>query len=64
MHYRPYSDEWHRHRYLKEAIFKYLDDGIDNQVIVDDILNIICDRQQTVHAESEKLLDLETKLRN
>ena len=30
--YKPYSPEWHRYRYLKEAIDKYLDDYVDNQV--------------------------------
>ena len=63
MHYKPYSPEWHRHRYLREAIYKYLDDGIDNDVIMDDILNIVCERQERAHAEYHKLEDLELKLR-
>ena len=63
MHYKPYSPEWHRHRYLKEAIYKYLDDGIDNDTIIDDILNIVCERQERAHAEYHKLEDLELKLR-
>ena len=62
MHYKPYSTEWHRHRYLKEAIYKYLDDGIDNDIIMEDILNIVCERQETAHAEYLKLEDLELKL--
>ena len=63
MHYKPYSPEWHRHRYLKEAIYKYLDDGVDNDVIMEDILNIVCDRQDAAHAEYLKLEELELKLR-
>ena len=63
MHYKPYSQEWHRHRYLQEAIFKYLDDGIDNEVILEDILNIVSDRREAAHKESLRLSDLETKLR-
>ena len=63
MHYKPYSQEWHRHRYLKEAIFKYLDDGIDNDVILEDILNIVSDRKEAAQKESLRLSDLETKLR-
>ena len=63
MHYKPYSAEWHRHRYLKVAIFKYLDDGIENEVIFADILIIVSDRQEAAHAESLRLADLETKLR-
>tara|TARA_B100002019_G_scaffold249342_1_gene228665 strand:- start:899 stop:1096 length:198 start_codon:yes stop_codon:yes gene_type:complete len=62
-HYKPYSPEWHRHRYLREAIEKYLDDGADNAVIMDDILNIVCERQERAHAEYHKLEDLELKLR-
>tara|TARA_A200000159_G_scaffold90867_1_gene84374 strand:- start:4648 stop:4842 length:195 start_codon:yes stop_codon:yes gene_type:complete len=63
MHYKPYSQEWHRYRYLKEAIDKYLDDYVENDIIMDDILNIVCDRQEAAHAEYHKLEDLETKLR-
>jgi len=61
--YKPYSQEWHRYRYLKEALDKYLDDGIDNQTILNDILNIVCVRQDRAHAEYHKLEDLELKLR-
>jgi hypothetical protein len=63
MHYKPYSSEWHRYRYLKEAIDKYLDDYVDNDIIMGDILDIICERQETAHAEYLKLEDLELKLR-
>ena len=63
MNYKPYSLEWHRYRYLKEAIDKYLDDYVENDVIMKDILNIVCERQETAHAEYLKLEDLEIKLR-
>jgi hypothetical protein len=62
MDYKPYSPEWHRYRYLKEAIDKYLDDYIDNDTIMKDILRIVCDRQEKAHAEYLKLEDLELKL--
>ena len=62
--YKPYSPEWHRYRYLKEAIDKYLDDYVDNDVIMGDILNIVCDRQEAAHAEYHRLEDLELKLRD
>ena len=61
--YKPYSLEWHRYRYLKEAIDKYLEDDIDNDIIVNDILDIICERQERAHAEYHRLEDLELKLR-
>ena len=63
MNYKPYSKEWHRYRYLKEAIDTYLDDYVDNDIIMDDILNIVCDRQERAHAEYHRLEDLELKLR-
>ena len=64
MNYKPYSPEWHRYRYLKEAISKYLDDYEDNQVIINDILSVVCDRSETAYKEFSKLNDLESKLRN
>ena len=43
MNYKPYSQEWHRYRYLKEAIDTYLDDYVDNDIIMNDILDIVCE---------------------
>jgi hypothetical protein len=64
MNYKPYSPEWHRYRYLKEAIDKYLDEYVDNQTIVNDILSVVCDRSQTAYNEFHKLNELEAKLRD
>ena len=61
--YKPYSPEWHRNRYLKEAIDKYLDDYVDNDVIRDDILDILGARSEAAYAEFNKTSDLESKLR-
>ena len=41
MSYKPYSPEWHRKRYLKEAIDTYFDDYVDNKVIYEDIMDIL-----------------------
>ena len=60
--YKPYSQEWHRYRYLKEAIDKYIDDYVDTDTIMNDILGIVCDRQEKAHAEYLRLEDLELKL--
>ena len=57
--YKPYSPEWHRYRYLKEAIDKYLDD----YVIRDDILTILGERSEAAYAEFNKTSELESKLR-
>jgi|TARA_A100001388_G_scaffold221789_1_gene172513 hypothetical protein len=51
MNYRPYSIEWHRYRYLKEAIDKYLDDYVSNDVIVADIHQVLNERSS--HAREE-----------
>jgi len=62
MNYKPYSPEWHRKRYLKEALDKYLDDCASNDVIINDILSIISDRSELAYKEFSKLNDLEAKL--
>ena len=60
MEYRPYSPEWHRKRYLKEAIDKYLDDYEENNVIIDDILDILGERSELAYQEFTKVNALET----
>jgi len=61
--YKPYSPEWHRYRYLKEALDKYLDDYVDNAVIVTDILEILSERSETAYKEFEQVNQLEHMLR-
>ena len=61
--YKPYSPEWHRKRYLKEAIDKYFDDYVDNEVIHRDIMDILGDRMSAVVNEVNKVLDLKDKLK-
>ena len=41
MDYKPYSPEWHRKRYLREALDKYFDDYVENELIRDDIMDIL-----------------------
>ena len=59
MNYKPYSPEWHRYRYLKESIDKYLDDGIDPTTIVDDIKNILHVRSELAYLEFQRINQLE-----
>ena len=59
MDYKPYSPEWHRKRYLKEALDKYFDDYIDNSIIVDDILSILIERSEKAYKEFIKVNELE-----
>ncbi|ADO97940.1 hypothetical protein SSSM5_130 [Synechococcus phage S-SSM5] len=62
MDYKPYSPEWHRKRYLEEAIFKYLDDYVANDIIINDIKDILHSRSDEAYQEYIKLNDLESKL--
>jgi len=57
--YKPYSPEWHRYRYLKEAIDKYLDDCVDPSNIMDDIKNILHIRSETAYEEFNRINQLE-----
>lgn len=63
MDYRPYSPEWHRKRYLREALYKYLDDCVDNPTIYSDILDILSERAEKAHKEFTKLNELEYLIR-
>ena len=62
MNYKPYSPEWHRYRYLKEAIYKYLDDYVDPVIIVDDIRDILHDRSEKAYEEFNRINQLENYL--
>ena len=62
-HYKPYSPEWHRYRYLAEALNKYLDDYVENDVIVEDIQDILNTRSEASYADFNKVSELESKLR-
>jgi hypothetical protein len=62
--YKPYSPEWHRFRYLKESIDKYLDDYIDNDIIIKDIMQILNSRSEQAYHEFTRINELEAKLRD
>ena len=64
MDYRPYSPEWHRRRYLKEALDKYFDDHVDIDLIKNDILDILSERSEKAYSEFTKINQLEKSLTN
>ena len=64
MDYKPYSPEWHRKRYLKEALDKYFDDYIENEVIYGDLIDILSARMSAAVNEVNKVLDLKDKLKS
>lgn len=57
--YKPYSPEWHRLRYLTEAIDKYLEDGVDPIVVLDDIRHILHVRSEAAYQEFQRINQLE-----
>jgi len=62
MGYIPYSPEWHRYRYLKESIDKYLDDGIEPTSIMNDIRHILHVRSEVAYQEFNRINQLEHHL--
>jgi hypothetical protein len=62
MNYKPYSAEWHRYRYLKESIDKYLDDGSDPSFILNDIRDILRVRSEAAYQEFNRINKLENYL--
>ena len=62
-HYKPYSPEWHRYRYLKESLDKYFDEYVEYEVILADIHDILQTRSDAAKAEFEKVSELNAKLK-
>ena len=62
MDYKPYSPEWHRRRYLKEALDKYFDDYVDINTIYTDILDVLSERSDKAYQEFKKVNELENML--
>ena len=64
MDYKPYSPEWHRKRYLKEALDKYLDDYVENDIIYNDIIDILKDRMIVALDEYNRADELSAMLQS
>ena len=62
MNYKPYSQEWHRYRYLKEAVDKYLDDYVDPGIIMEDIRDVLHARSEAAYQEFSRINQLENYL--
>ena len=60
--YKPYSPECNRYRYLKEALDTYLNEYVDNEVILTDILTILNERSEKAYNEFTRLNELESML--
>ena len=59
---KPYSPEWHRKRYLKEALDKYFDDYVDVETIREDIYDILHSRASDAYEEYNRLNKLAESL--
>ena len=64
MDYKPYSPEWHRKRYLKEALDKYFDDYVENELIRGDIMDILHSRSNEAYEEYNRVNKLAQSLNN
>mgnify|MGYP000264533156 FL=1 len=62
MDYKPYSTEWHRKRYLKEALDKYFDDYVDIETIREDIYDILHSRANEAYEEYNRVNKLAQSL--
>ncbi len=62
MDYKPYSPEWHRKRYLKEALDKYFDDYVDVEIIREDIYDILHARANGAYEEYHRVNKLAESL--
>ena len=62
MDYKPYSPEWHRKRYLREALDKYFDDYVENELIRDDIMDILHSRANEAYEEYNRVNKLAQSL--
>jgi len=62
MDYKPYSPEWHRKRYLKEALDKYFDDYVDVETIREDIYDILHSRANEAYEEYNRVNKLAQSL--
>lgn len=61
MDYKPYSQEWNRKRYLREALESYFNDYIDTDVIYEDIIDILRERSEHAYDEFSRSDELSKK---
>jgi len=64
MDYKPYSPEWHRKRYLREALETYFNDYVDIDVIYEDLMDILHERSEQAYVEFSRINELESRISN
>lgn len=53
--YTPYSPDWHRCRYLSEALTKYMETPEGASVVVEDIIDILHEWVDDHETKADKL---------
>ena len=61
MDYKPYSQEWNRKRYLREALESYFNDYVDTDVIYEDNMDILQERSERAYDEFSRSDELSKK---
>jgi hypothetical protein len=62
MEYKPYSPEWNRKRYLREALETYFNNYVDIDVIYEDLMDILHERSEQAYVEFSRINELEAKI--
>ena len=62
MDYKPYSPEWNRKRYLREALETYFNNHVKIDVIYDDLMSILHERSELAYSEFSRINELESRL--
>lgn len=62
MTYKPYSSQWHRKRYLSEAIQKYFEDGESSEDVLIDIIDILTEWRDDYITATNKIDKILTSL--
>jgi hypothetical protein len=62
MEYKPYSPEWNRKRYLREALETYFNNYVDIDVIYNDLMDILHEKSELAYSEFSRINELESRL--
>ena len=62
MDYKPYSPEWNRKRYLREALETYFNNYVDIDVIYNDLMDILHEKSELAYSEFSRINELESRL--
>jgi hypothetical protein len=62
MDYKPYSPEWNRKRYLREALETYFNDYVDIDVIYNDLMDILHERSEQAFDRFSRINELESRI--